>query len=90
MKYFVGGVFCTVLALAALVAAETVVAGIYMEHEKVAALFAGKGGEIATGPGYRVSANKRTGTGQVEVHGKETNIFLIIGGEGTFVTGGKT
>ena len=35
------------------------------------------------------SGARRTGPGQVEVHDKETDIFYIVDGEATFVTGGK-
>src|SRR5262249_24931280 len=37
---------------------------------------------------YSVSVNKRTGPGQVEVHEKESDIFYVIEGEATFITGG--
>ena len=55
----------------------------YADHDKVA-----KGGTIATTPDYTVSVLKRTAAGQVEVHEKETDIFHIMEGEATFVTGG--
>src|ERR1043166_5945444 len=56
----------------------------YFEHDKVT-----KGGSLVTEPGYTVSVNRRTATGQVEVHEKETDIFYVTEGEATFVTGGK-
>ena len=55
----------------------------YADHDKVA-----KGGSIATTPDYTVSVLRRTAAGQVEVHEKETDIFHIMEGEATFVTGG--
>jgi mannose-6-phosphate isomerase-like protein (cupin superfamily) len=61
----------------------------YVGHEKVTTAFAGKGGQLAKGPDFTASANKRTGPGQVEVHVKETDIFYIVDGEATFVTGGE-
>ena len=56
----------------------------YFDHDKVA-----KGGSLVTEPSYTVSVNRRTATGQVEVHEKETDIFYVTQGEATFVTGGK-
>jgi len=47
-----------------------------------------KGGSLTTGPGYTVSVLRRTAAGQVEVHEKETDIFYVVDGEATFVTGG--
>ena len=38
---------------------------------------------------YSVMALRRTAAGQVEVHEKDTDVFLIIDGRATFVTGGK-
>ena len=80
------------IALAAavfLIAAESEDQATYVEHDKIAGLFAAKGGPIAKGAGFIVSANQRRGPGQVEVHEKETDIFQIIDGEATMVTGGK-
>jgi quercetin dioxygenase-like cupin family protein len=47
-----------------------------------------KGGSLTSGPGYTVSVLRRTAAGQVEVHEKETDIFYVVDGEATFVTGG--
>ena len=47
-----------------------------------------KGGSLATAPDYTVSVLRRTAAGQVEVHEKETDIFYVVDGEATFVTGG--
>jgi mannose-6-phosphate isomerase-like protein (cupin superfamily) len=79
----------TFAAFALLIAAETGGPATYVEHGKVSALFAGKGGAIAKGPDFSVSANKRMGPGQVEVHEKETDVFHVMDGEATLVTGGK-
>jgi len=59
----------------------------YVEKDKVAEAFA-KGGRLSAGPDYQASVLRRTGPGQVEVHRKETDIFYIVDGEATFVTGG--
>jgi quercetin dioxygenase-like cupin family protein len=56
----------------------------YVARDKVEA-----GGTLVTGPDHRVSILRRTGAGQVEVHEKETDIFYILDGEATFMTGGK-
>jgi mannose-6-phosphate isomerase-like protein (cupin superfamily) len=60
----------------------------YVDQAKVAEIFS-KGGKLSSGDGYTASGARRTGPGQVEVHEKETDIFLITEGSATFVTGGK-
>ena len=61
---------------------------MYVERDKTAELFA-KGGALAAGPDYSANIARRTGPGQVEVHDKETDIFYVVDGEATFVTGGR-
>src|SRR5262249_51292657 len=39
-------------------------------------------------PGYKVMASRRTEAGQVEVHAEETDVFYIVEGDATFITGG--
>jgi quercetin dioxygenase-like cupin family protein len=63
------------------IAAESTVT--YVDHDKVA-----KGGALVTSPDYSVSVNTRATAGQVEVHDKETDIFYVMEGEATLVTGG--
>jgi len=77
-------VFAVLLASAVLLsaAAETAPA-TYADHDKVA-----KGGSLVTAPDYTVSVLSRNMAGQVEVHEKETDIFYVMDGEATFVTGG--
>jgi mannose-6-phosphate isomerase-like protein (cupin superfamily) len=60
----------------------------YVDSSKVAVALE-KGGALAKGADFTVSGARRTGPGQVEVHEKETDIFYIVDGEATFVTGGK-
>jgi mannose-6-phosphate isomerase-like protein (cupin superfamily) len=60
----------------------------YIDQAKVAEVFS-KGGALTSGSGYTASGARRTAPGQVEVHEKETDIFLITEGSATFVTGGK-
>ena len=61
---------------------------VYIDRDKMAELLA-KGGQLGTGSDYQATIARRTGPGQVEVHDKETDIFLVVDGEATFVTGGK-
>jgi mannose-6-phosphate isomerase-like protein (cupin superfamily) len=60
---------------------------VYVSHDKVDAALA-KGGPLVTAPNLLVSGSHRTGPGQVEVHEKETDVFRVMDGEATFVTGG--
>lgn len=55
----------------------------YVDAAKVTA-----GGTFTTTPGYAVQMLRRTAAGQVEVHTKETDIFYVVDGEATIVTGG--
>ena len=81
MKGFM--VFATLLVTAALLRAAEPAAATYADHEKVT-----KGGSIVTNPDYTVSVITRNMAGQVEVHEKETDIFYVMEGDATFITGG--
>ena len=70
-----------------LAAADKPAAVTYVDHDKVAEALA-KGSRIAAGSDYSASGARRTGPGQVEVHEKETDIFYVMEGEATFITGG--
>ena len=59
----------------------------YVDAAKVNELFA-KPGALANGPDFTSSIARRTAAGQVEVHVKETDIFYVVDGSATFVTGG--
>jgi glc operon protein GlcG len=59
----------------------------YVPKDKVAAAMA-KGGPLTDGSNYKVSVSRRTGGGQVEVHEGETDVFYIMEGSATLVTGG--
>jgi mannose-6-phosphate isomerase-like protein (cupin superfamily) len=77
-------VFATLVSAAVLLRAAAGGAPVtYIPHDKVA-----KGGSLVTAPDYTVSILTRNKPGQVEVHQKETDIFYIMDGEATFVTGG--
>jgi mannose-6-phosphate isomerase-like protein (cupin superfamily) len=76
-------VFATLFATAVLLRAADPAPATYADHDKVA-----KGGSIVTAPDYTVSVLTRNMAGQVEVHEKETDIFYIMEGDATFITGG--
>ena len=59
----------------------------FVGHDKVAEALA-KGGSLVTASTLTVSGNHRMEPGQVEVHEKETDIFYVVEGEATIVTGG--
>jgi mannose-6-phosphate isomerase-like protein (cupin superfamily) len=59
----------------------------YVDHEKVAAALA-SGGVLVNAPDLIVSCSHRTGPGKVELHVRETDVFHVLEGEATFVTGG--
>jgi mannose-6-phosphate isomerase-like protein (cupin superfamily) len=59
----------------------------YVDQAKVAEAFT-TGGRLASGPDFTAAGLRRTGPGQVEVHEKETDIFYIVDGAATFITGG--
>jgi uncharacterized protein GlcG (DUF336 family)/mannose-6-phosphate isomerase-like protein (cupin superfamily) len=44
---------------------------------------------LVTDTGYRVNASRRDGPGEAEVHLTETDIFYVLEGSATFVTGGN-
>jgi quercetin dioxygenase-like cupin family protein len=81
------------LAIAILIGAAVLLSGAgggavtYVGHDKVDEALA-KGGSLATGPDLSVTGNVRKMAGEVEVHDKETDIFHVIEGEATVVTGG--
>jgi mannose-6-phosphate isomerase-like protein (cupin superfamily) len=56
---------------------------------KVQGLFAAKGGTITKTDSYKVMASRRDADGQPEVHARDTDIFYILEGSATLVTGGK-
>jgi mannose-6-phosphate isomerase-like protein (cupin superfamily) len=58
----------------------------YIPQERVAATMV-KGGQIISDNGLIVLANRAAARGS-EMHGKTNHIFIIVDGEGTFVTGG--
>jgi len=65
---------------------------LYYPHQQVAAAFS-KGTTLVKGSAghavYQVMTARRDGPGEVEVHSLDTDIFYVIKGTATFVTGGK-
>jgi mannose-6-phosphate isomerase-like protein (cupin superfamily) len=59
----------------------------YIHHDTVSATMV-KGGQIIGDNGLIVLANRARARG-AEIHGKTNHVFIIVDGEGTFVTGGK-
>jgi mannose-6-phosphate isomerase-like protein (cupin superfamily) len=59
----------------------------YIPQDKVSATMV-KGGQIISDNGLIVLANRAMARGS-EIHAKTNHIFIIVDGEGTFVTGGK-
>jgi mannose-6-phosphate isomerase-like protein (cupin superfamily) len=69
----------------------TVAAGVpmrvhYIPHDTVSATMV-KGGQIIDDNGLIVLANRASARG-AEMHGKTNHVFIIVDGQGTFVTGG--
>jgi mannose-6-phosphate isomerase-like protein (cupin superfamily) len=61
---------------------------VLINHEKVAQAVA-KGGPLLITNNFKVQTGHRTGPGEVEIHDEDTDIFYILEGSATFVTGGK-
>jgi mannose-6-phosphate isomerase-like protein (cupin superfamily) len=78
---------CAILASAVLNAQQPQAQATYVDAEQLSGLLA-KGGALASGPDFSASIARRTAAGQVEIHAKETDIFYIVDGTATFVTGG--
>jgi len=61
---------------------------IQIDHEKVNATFS-KGGPLLETNNFKVQAGHRDAAGGAEIHERDTDIFYILDGSATFVTGGK-
>lgn len=81
---------CTVQVTAAQKKASAKVQ--YYPHQQVAAAFA-KGEKLVEGSAghavYQVFTARRDAPGEVELHTLDTDIFYVVKGSATFVTGGK-
>jgi glc operon protein GlcG len=60
---------------------------VLLEHAKVDGAFA-QGMPLLANARYKVSAGRRVAPGNVELHTADTDIFYIMEGSATFVTGG--
>ena len=60
---------------------------VLFDHAKVDATFV-KGGSLLANAAYKVQAGHREGPGQVEIHQADTDIFYILEGSATIITGG--
>jgi glc operon protein GlcG len=60
----------------------------HIQKDAVNAAFA-KNGTLFEASGFKVNASRRDGPGQAELHEKDTDVFYVVKGTATFVTGGK-
>jgi uncharacterized protein GlcG (DUF336 family)/mannose-6-phosphate isomerase-like protein (cupin superfamily) len=60
----------------------------FVPHERVAEGFR-TDANLVSEAGYRVNASRRDGPGEAEVHLSDTDIFYVLAGQATFVTGGE-
>ncbi|MPY90375.1 MAG: hypothetical protein GEU99_20940 [Luteitalea sp.] len=81
-----------VLGLVVLARADVTVqeaAGVkFLPASEVKAAFA-KGGPILEEAAYKVHAGRRDAPGEAEVHERDTDIFYVVAGTATIVTGGS-
>jgi mannose-6-phosphate isomerase-like protein (cupin superfamily) len=85
------------LVLASLITAALLTGGdagpavTYIGHDKVAAALDGqtRNGTLVTASDLLVIGSHRAEDGQAEIHEKETDVFYIVDGDATFITGGK-
>jgi glc operon protein GlcG len=80
------------LSIPVIIAVSVVIAAgspavTFVDHDKVAASLA-KGGDLVKAQDLIVLGAHRNGTGQVEVHDRETDVMYVVDGEATIVTGG--
>jgi glc operon protein GlcG len=61
---------------------------VYLDHSKVAAAFA-KGMPLLETNSFKIQAGRREAPGLVEIHTRDTDIFYVLEGSATLVTGGK-
>ena len=86
MKYLTA--IAAAFALGVLVTAAGVPMGVhYINYDAVVSTMV-KGGQIISDNGLIVLVN-RAAQRDVEMHAKTNHVFIIVDGEGTFVTGGK-
>jgi mannose-6-phosphate isomerase-like protein (cupin superfamily) len=86
MKLFLALAASFALGALAMAAAGAPMRVNYVSHDKVSATMV-KGGQIVSDNGLIVLANRAIARG-AEKHARTNHIFIIVDGEGTFVTGG--
>jgi mannose-6-phosphate isomerase-like protein (cupin superfamily) len=87
MKNFIAIILAFMLGSAVIAEPKAVAPVTYIDSEKVSATFA-KGGPLIETPGYKVHAGRRERPGLVELHTQETDVFYVVEGTATFITGG--
>lgn len=60
---------------------------VKIDHTKVDVVFK-RGGSLLDSTSYKVQAGRRVAVGPAEIHTRDTDIFYIVDGSATFVTGG--
>ncbi len=61
---------------------------VHLDAQTVAAAFA-KSAPLLVNDKFKVQTGNRTAAGEVEIHERDTDIFYVLEGSATFVTGGK-
>lgn len=61
---------------------------VHIDHDAVAKAFK-SGAPLVVTNNFKVQTGNRTAPGEVEVHETDTDIFYILEGSATFVTGGE-
>ncbi len=74
------------VALPALASAQSAVT--FIPGAETTAAFA-KGRPLVETAGYKVHASRRDGPGEPELHDRDTDIFYVLEGRATIVTGGR-
>lgn len=62
---------------------------LYIPHARVEALDSRGGGPLQLNSLYKVQTARRVAPGACELHVHDTDVFYIVQGRATFVTGGK-
>ncbi len=84
-------VFAALMTVGLMAAGENARPVTFVGHEQVMAAIDGKtrNGPLVTAADLLVMGYHREEDGHVEVHDKETDVFYIVDGEATLITGGK-
>lgn len=73
---------------AAVLAADPAPQVVHLKASEVKAKTAGGSPMLVSTDAYKVMQGSRDKTGEAEVHARDTDIFYVISGSATFVTGG--